>query len=540
MTAVDPLPRERRQDLDRRVLQAVADVQDSYIAGREPGDVFEELLAHVLSITDSEYGYIGEVLEDDGVPYLKAYAMTDISWDDASRELYEQARRMGGFEFRNLQTLFGAVLTTGEPVIANDAPNDPRSGGRMKGHLPLDRFLGLPLYSEGELVGSVGVSNRPGGYSQELVDRIHPFLSTCGNLVRAFRVRRQLTVSEAERASQSATFAAVVEAAADGIVTFDPASGRISTLNPAAAALLGDDALGCDLRELLGIRALSGDLDVDLVTDGEPRRVAVALSVTDGAGETGVAVLHDITERHRTRAALERARAEAERTSRAKDEFLAAMSHELRTPLNGVLGLTGLLASGQPGPLTDKQTEFVGLIERSGRHLQEVINDLLDLAKIEADQLDITTEPITPREVVAEALEMVRATPAAQGIDLTGSCDGKGQVRADRRRLRQVLLNLLSNAVKFTEQGEVRVTCGRHDDVVRIEVADTGIGIEADRLEQIFDPFQQVDGRLAREHTGTGLGLAVARRLVELHGGTLTVRSTPGTGSTFTIELPAV
>lgn len=281
-------------------------------------------------------------------------------------------------------------------------------------------------------------------------------------------------------------------------------------------------------------------IEVDLGTGDDARRVAVSLNTAGVDGETtGVAVLHDITTRHRTRAALEIARVEAERASRSKDEFLAAMSHELRTPLNGVLGLAGLLASGQPGELTAKQAEFVALIEQSGRHLLDVINDIVDLAKIDADQLEIASEPVLLGQVATAAMEMVRATPQADDVVMSVRCDGHGLVLGDERRLRQILLNLLSNAVKFTEQGQVEIVCGREGDTARLEVRDTGIGIAADRLEHIFEPFQQVDGRLAREHTGTGLGLAVARRLAELHGGSLTVVSTPGEGSTFALELPA-
>ncbi len=187
------------RDFSRRLLQAISDVQSSWISGRTSNDVFEDLLGRILDLTDSEYGYIGEVMSDGkGKPYLLARALTDIPWDEDSRALVAQAREEGGFAFRNHDTLYGAVLTTGRPVIANDAPNDPRSGGTAPGHLPLDRYLGLPLWSEGELVGSVGVSNRPGGYDEELVAELEPLTRTCATIVRAFRERRRLVESHAK------------------------------------------------------------------------------------------------------------------------------------------------------------------------------------------------------------------------------------------------------------------------------------------------------------------------------------------------------
>ncbi len=220
----------------RRVLQAVTEVQSSWIRGRTAGEVFEELLVNVLAITDSAYGYIGEVATDAaGDPFLVAHAITDISWDADSKALVDQARLGGGFEFRNLDTLYGEVLKTGEAVIANDAPNDPRAGGTAPGHLPLERFLGLPLRSDGEIVGSVGVSNRPGGYDQALVEAIEPLLLSCGTIVQAFREQRKLAESNRKLEELASTLRESL---------LPPAMPSIGWLDVAAQFRAADDGQG--------------------------------------------------------------------------------------------------------------------------------------------------------------------------------------------------------------------------------------------------------------------------------------------------------
>lgn len=174
-----------------RMLHAVSEAQADFIADADPQPTFNRLLGHLLDITDSKYGFIGEVFRDESnAPYLKPYAITDISWDDASHQLY-RSYVSGGFEFRNLDTLFGHVMTGGEPVLSNDPANDPRRGGLPPGHAPLDAFMGLPLYRGDKLVGMAAVANRPGGYDEALVEHLQPFTATCAVLIEAYRQSQQ-------------------------------------------------------------------------------------------------------------------------------------------------------------------------------------------------------------------------------------------------------------------------------------------------------------------------------------------------------------
>lgn len=237
---------------------------------------------------------------------------------------------------------------------------------------------------------------------------------------------------------------------------------------------------------------------------------------------------------------LEQSRREAEAANKAKSDFLATMSHEIRTPINGMLGMAQVLKETR---LDTDQAESVDVILNSGTVLTRIINDILDLAKIDAGKMDIEKKRISIADIVRDAAQLLDTPARDQGLSLT--CDIPADLpdlAGDGLRLRQVLYNLLSNAIKFTEEGSVRVAAhlcvpdAVHADVT-ISVIDTGIGIPADRQKDLFQPFHQIDGSIARRFEGTGLGLVIARKLIELMGGTITLDSTIGQGSTFSIHL---
>ncbi len=253
--------------------------------------------------------------------------------------------------------------------------------------------------------------------------------------------------------------------------------------------------------------------------------------------------LREATETLRVRAGeLESANEALGRAARLKDEFLASMSHELRTPLSGVLGMAEILRSGVSGPLNERQQRSVQVIEEGGRHLLSLINDILDVAKIEAGHVVLAPEPCSVAGVCKASLSMIQAAAERKSIRLSIDVDpNASRVMADARRLHQILFNLVSNAVKFTPAGgrvslETGVDPERGE--IRFVVSDTGPGIAREDLGKLFKPFTQLDARLAREHTGTGLGLTLVRQLTELHGGRVEVESEPGQGSRFRVVLP--
>ncbi|MCC6196907.1 MAG: GAF domain-containing protein [Burkholderiales bacterium] len=228
-----------------------------------------------------------------------------------------------------------------------------------------------------------------------------------------------------------------------------------------------------------------------------------------------------------------------EAASRHKSEFLANMSHELRTPLNAIIGFSDVLSERMFGDLNEKQDEYVKDIHASGQHLLSLINDILDLSKVEAGRMDVERAHFDLPAAIDNALTLVRERAGRRGITLQRSIDKRvGTVWADERKVKQILLNLLSNAIKFTpEGGRIDLCAALNEGLLEVSVADTGVGIAPDDQQAIFEEFRQV-GAADAKLEGTGLGLALSRRLVELHGGTIRVNSQVGAGSTFTFTLP--
>ncbi len=243
----------------------------------------------------------------------------------------------------------------------------------------------------------------------------------------------------------------------------------------------------------------------------------------------------------------------AEASDRIKSAFLATMSHELRTPLNSIIGFTGVILQGLPGPLNDEQKKQLGMVRGSAQHLLSLINDVLDISKIEAGQFEMRAEKFSLRDIIEKAVAAIKPAAEKKGIKLDMKLeDETGEAFSDSQRVEQVLLNLLSNAIKFTDRGSVSVTAenipeyihgsagmvSKPLNAVRIDVTDTGIGISEEHMKDIFQPFHQVDTGLSRKNEGTGLGLAISRKLAELMGGEITAESKPGCGSVFTFTIP--
>ena len=257
-----------------------------------------------------------------------------------------------------------------------------------------------------------------------------------------------------------------------------------------------------------------------------------------------VTVERDISDLKAREAALAEARHAAEAAAEAKSRFLATMSHEIRTPMNGIIGTADLLAESA---LDDDQRRLLRTIALSSEALLKIINDILDLSKLEAERVEVAAEPFDPAELGAVCAQLLRPLAERKGLDLVVTTEGAAaRLIGDSGRLQQVVLNLLGNAIKFTEAGRVELRLGTAPidgggwegrRRLRIAVADTGIGIEPDRLGHVFDAFTQADGTITRRFGGTGLGLSISSKLAQAMGGTLEAVSTPGEGSTFTLEI---
>jgi PAS domain S-box-containing protein len=370
---------------------------------------------------------------------------------------------------------------------------------------------------------------------------------------------KEILLKEVRRTEEN--FRLLVENVRDYAITWLDTQGRTATWNAGAERLYGwsaAEAVGQPLRFFFPPEAADeADHILPAVRetgryDGEGWRLRrdgsrfwASTTITPLWDDQGrmrgyVRIAQDITERKRAEEELRRAKDEAERANAAKSEFLASMSHELRTPLNAIIGFSDMMRTEIFGSLSEKYREYAKDIHRSGLHLLDLINDVLDMARIEAGQWELHEEAVALGDLLRQAqrlaggsagevrhrFEMQLPTPAPV-------------VWADRRSLRQVLINLIGNAVKFTPEGGfivVGVSVG--DDGIRIVVADTGIGISEERIADLCRPFVQVENVLTRRHHGSGMGLFISKAMVERHGGGLSINSHLGQGTTVTINLP--
>jgi PAS domain S-box-containing protein len=283
------------------------------------------------------------------------------------------------------------------------------------------------------------------------------------------------------------------------------------------------------------------------VRNGDGREWVVWIEGRCETDETGkvtalFGICQDVTEQRRLKAKLQEARDAAQAADRAKSTFLACMSHELRTPLNAIIGFSDLLQTEMFGPLgSDQYLEYAADINRSGHHLLELVNDLLDMARVEAGMVDLQEETVDVEILIREAVNLARGsvpgTTHRYGVHLP---DAAPLLMADRRRMKQVLINLIGNAVKFTPSGgRIRIAAGWDEQHMSIAITDTGIGIPAEKIGDLGQPFSQIESTASRRYQGSGMGLFITKALVERHGGDLAIESRLGEGTTVTIRLPA-
>lgn len=347
-------------------------------------------------------------------------------------------------------------------------------------------------------------------------------------------------------------FRELLEAAPDAILQVD-AEGRILLLNRVTEEMFGyarEELLGQPVEILVpaakrsthskhraayahqpSTRSMGAKMQLEgMRKDGSAFPVEISLSprVTPGAFQI-TAIIRDVTER----------KAADERLRSLQREFLASMSHELRTPLHTIIGFSELLGEEAQGPLNEKQKRFVGHIHKDSLHLLDLINDILDLSKIESGRLALRPEAFDFATVVKESVATVRGMADAKQLGIETHINIRRPLLADRLRVKQILVNLLSNAVKFTpDSGRIVVEAGANSGKIEVSVSDTGIGIPLAEHASIFDKFHQVGSTTKGVREGTGLGLAITKSLVEQHGGTISVESTPGQGSRFTFTIP--
>ncbi len=543
------------------------------------------------------YISISRVCDSENKPNYALAVVEDIS----DRKATEAELRDSEAKFRAfLESASEAIIVTnapGEIMVFNAKAEDLFGYNRTEVFGRKIEYLMPPRYhsihTDHRLDYLTHPSKRSMGKSQDLYAKrqdgtefpIEVGLSTIhtkhGTFVIAFLTditERQQAEHEIKRLNQKlesqireteTRYAQIVELAEEGIWVTD-AQGNTTYINQAMARMLGYtevEILGHAIADFLTpednrfTAAASIPLhhnqvhrqEVELRTkSGNTIWAYMSTSpVLDDQGNLlwSCALVYDITERKQAEKQLrdsnERislANAELARATRLKDEFLASMSHELRTPLNAILGLAEALQEEVYGSLTPKQRKSLATIEQSGKHLLDLINDILDLSKIESGKMSLSVSLVSVDSLCESSLTFIKQQAQQKNIRLAYHiAPGLSEIEVDERRIRQVLVNLLSNAVKFTPDGgqvSLQVTTDPDGEQLQLSVTDTGIGIAPENLNKLFKPFVQLDSSLSRRYAGTGLGLALVRRIVELQGGSIALDSEVGKGSCFTVNLP--
>ncbi len=423
----------KSQDL----LGVLTEIQKDYIADKGAFYVFGRALDALLQLTHSEYGFIGEILQDaDNKNFLKTHAITNIAWNEDTRSFYQQ-NAPSGMEFHNHDTLFGYTVKHGKQLISNHPDADPRSGGLPPGHPDLNTYLGLPIYSGKEFVGMAGIANRKGGYDEQLAHSLAPFINTLGMLLGAY--------SNEEKRKHA--------------------------------------------QALLGIKA------------------------------------HQL-----------------EQANQAKTHFFATMSHELRTPLNSILGFSTRLHKSLQPHLDERDEQAFEAVIRNAKHLTSLINDILDVSKMEAGKMEVLREPVRFYDIVTEGITAISGMAESQRVKIVDKVrsDAKHlKVLGDEKRLLQVVLNLISNAIKYGGGSDVHVDLiEQAENQITLLVEDFGPGINQDFQHTLFQQYTSTVSTAKNQIESTGLGLALITEITKLHQGRIWVDSEAGRGSRFYVALP--
>lgn len=512
----------------------------------QDADIYDKVLGIILNALESKYGVFGYI--DDNGEFVSPYLTKDI---------LKECRISGEndvFKKENLVDIRDKSIKEMKSIISNKDFIVP------DGHFGVHRAMSVPVIYHGTLIGNIVIGDKESDYKdsdKKLLETISDYIAPVlfSKLERNFKENERKFLDEELR-----KFKLGIERSGDAIFITDK-DGVIIYINPAFINVYGyneNEIIGKTPRviksglhsvelykhfwkTLLKKESIKGEF-VNKTKNGN--LIIMEASANPIMNENGdiigfLAIQRNITERKKFIEELKQAKQEAESANLAKSSFLANMSHELRTPLNGVLGMAQLLEGSYYGELSRKQATFVKNILQSGNHLLELINDILDLSKIEAGKMESIKEYFYPSKVVYEINNLLEKNIFEKKLDLLIKIDNNVILYNDEKKFRQVILNLVGNAIKFSNEfGQIEIFSTKNPDSFEISVKDTGIGIKNKDKEKIFMYFQQLDSSYSKKENGTGLGLALSKKLVELMGGKISFSSEYGKGSVFSFSLP--
>ncbi len=461
--------------------------------------------------------------------------------------------------------LFGSALNEKKPSVLNVSNYPAEQLAPFVAQEGFQTFVFLPLFSGGELIGALNMAARSAvAFPPEDVELLLAIGQQVGTSMRnAWLYEKAQRELEERRLAEEAVEIAlknwqnIFNATSDSVFILDT-EGRIIQSNKVFENMFGvntEDVIGqycykiihntSDFIEDCPFKRMKQTVMREIFEfEDKERRLRFQVTMDPVCNESGkminaLHIMRDVTELKKA----EETRFENIQlvlANKAKSDFLAHMSHELRTPLNSITGFSEILMQKTIGELNEKQEHYIDNVLQSSKHLLALINDILDLSKVEAGKIELVIEKISVPETINDAVTLIKERAMKHNVTVKKDIDPQLEIEADRQRFKQILFNLLSNAVKFSkpDEGTITIIAKKEDGMAKISVSDTGVGIREENVRKLFQEFEQLDKGISRKYGGTGLGLAITKKLVELHGGKIWAESKYGAGSTFTFLLP--
>ena len=567
---VHDITERKRAEIDLQknasLMALITDTQSQYLYGEDPREVFKALLNGMLALTESEYGFIGERRHSEaGDPYLKSFAISDISWDEQTAAFYRQYEEQG-LEFRNLDTLFGYTIKSGDPVISNDPQQDHRSAGLPPGHPAMSNYLGLPFYFGHTMVGMIGLANRPEGYDESVIEFLTPVLNACAYIFERMATEASLRESETK-------FRTLVESTMDAVLLFS-GEGFVDG-NPAALNMFGIE----DKEALTKLHPL--DLSPHTQTAGESSKqlceahiktayergghrfewvhkrangeefdAEVSLtSIQIGGKPLLQAIVRDISQRRKAERDKDELYKQLLQSQKMESlgHLTGGIAHDFNNILTSIIGFSGLGREVAESSELSEMQEYMHEVHEAGMRAKELIGQMLAFSR--GDHRG-EFQPVDIQAMVKEVVKMLRPVLPSSIAIRSLLDEAIPAVMGDETQIHQVLMNLCINArdamagtgvieVELKKLSDLRTFCAScHKAVngtfVQLNVRDTGPGIEDDALGRLFEPFYTTKA----QGEGSGMGLSVVHGIVHGHGGHIAVTTAPGQGTEFQILLP--
>lgn len=532
----------------QKITSVIARAQETFITKESRQASFTEIIDDILKLTQSQCGFIGEVLFDKKrKPYVKIHAATNQTWDHITKSKYEK-RIAEGLEFHDINSIFGILLTSDIPVIVNP-PNAINNSTEIPDDFPkITSALGIPIFYDGKPLAILLLANKETGFNEKDTSLLKAITSTIAHLIQATRIQEQKHQIEIALQNASEQTRNILQSLADAIITINPA-GKISFVNMAAQKIFGHseaELIGENINKLLA-PTLKGD-DNGLIQNyfqtahakilgigreleaqrknGEIFPIELTLAEVKQQNEPlFVGAIRDISEK--------------KRLEKLKTEFVSTVSHELRTPLTSINAALATVESGLLGELPTKAKEMIQIANKNSKRLSLLINDILDFEKLSAGKMELHMQPYNVAKLLTQSATDNAPFAKNYKVDLQlNLVDDNTSILVDSLRFQQIMSNLISNAVKYSPTGEiVSITAKVSENHIIITISDKGPGIPEKFKARIFQSFSQADSSDTRQKGGTGMGLAVSRKLTESMNGNIGFSSSEN-GTHFFIEFP--